>query len=85
MPTRILAVYAEALPVVRAQASLEGVTVAAVGTGTMKKAARDEVLRDWRRVAQSFATPVKPNAAALRRLAAASGIGVRVEKRRPSG
>jgi len=82
MPTRELTAYVEALPAVMASRSLEAVAELAVGTGSMKKAARDEILAAWRRDIRLRQRVARPSPGELRGMAAAAGIGVRPLKRK---
>lgn len=84
MPLRFLTPYIEALPHVRAIASMRLAEAISIGTGSTKRSARDAAVRRWRADLRVAGARRPRSAAELAAAARAAGIGfVRTQAPRP--
>ena len=80
MPFAWLKAHSDSMPVIQAQESLIGSTIAALGSGSMKKHYADRTMKSWSRLADTFSKTKKiKSKESLKMFLATSGIGF-VEK-----
>ena len=86
MATPLLNAYAENLPRLTAEESLQAAERTAVGTGSLKKGVGRRITHDWERQTDQKQVVLRPKGAKEYRAAMASmGIGVKLEKTVPDG